>query len=170
LGCANTSQNTTNTSSITGTFSTEPLPGQTGLRLKCESDTQCTLQVMSAKNPNSVFETRLLPSVSKLQNMEQVENSLAYAKAKLSKPPVNPSADLAAARIYLAPLSNISLNQNNCYDLGSREGNEYHVVCRVPQSHWSRPTVLFFATQMSSCGILFCRYMILPMFPSENVK
>lgn len=149
---------------LVGTFVTELTPGAGGLELSCASDARCTMRLLSAKDRATVLETHQFESVTKLRDASMVSYALKYTQDKLARPSPNSDPDLLAARQILAPLQGVNLGSDDCHDLGSREGDAYLVVCRVQQSPWKRPTLLFFASELSGCGALSCRYRILPMF------
>lgn len=166
LGCAVPQQVQPRLETLVGTYVTE-----TGtLRLTCASETQCSMRVYSAKDTSKLVESHDFKSIVKLQNMELINNSLKYTRDQLAKPLSNGEADLIAARRSLAPLRDVRLGANDCHDLRSREGKEYLVVCRVQESPWHRPTLLFFGTQLARCNSLFCGYMIFPMFPETQTR
>ena len=153
---------------LAGTFVTELTPGAAGLQLSCASDTRCTMRLLSAKDRATVVETHQFEPVKKLRDTSMVSYALKYTQDKLAGPTPSSDPDLLAARRALAPLQHVNLGNDDCHDLGSREGDGYMVVCRVQQSPWNRPTILFFPSQLSGCGALFCRYMVLPMFAESR--
>jgi hypothetical protein len=164
LSCANAQAPATPLPSLIGTYATDPAPGEWAISLACESDLKCAMKIFASKSSKTPLETRRFDSVSRLREPQPVFNALKFTKEQLAKPEAGLPADLIAARTRLALLGQVELGTDNCHDLGSPEGDAYLVVCRLQNSPWAQPTILFFGTQMSNCGPMFCRYMILPMF------
>lgn len=95
-------------------------------------------------------------------NLQYVKDALKYAKEHNK---VSAGSELAWQANNLRPLLSSSSDIESCVDLRDDSLPEgYMLLCKLDRNPWRKKTILLMGTLMATCGELFCRYEIQPLF------
>jgi hypothetical protein len=132
------------------------------LSLTCKSESECQLKSVFTSNGNTPHEySEKLDSIEPVEHINEAEEALKYAKEHKSEKITN-KEDKAIFE-NLQPLLNSDINIEKCIDL-NLGGKGYTLVCSTKKPAWEKPSLLYMGTLLASCGEIFCRFVIYPLF------
>lgn len=129
--------------------------------LRCRSESGCELDTENKDDEGlHLRHTDQITSLTAVQDLlQQVRLSIAYAREH--RTPKSSSAEFATIQEQLRPFLESQVDVNDCMDL-NRGGHGASLVCRLRNSPWKTPAILFLGASLS-CGRGFCGYVIYPL-------
>lgn len=135
------------------------------LVLYCSSNTVCELQMVSAVDGKASSSVMQYHQASPLKDTGQIQYAFEYAREHRNHPSAT-SEDKKMLEALEPLFQQANVEFNHCLDLDPNLP-KYMVACKLTSSPWTKPTVIFFGTQLSdNCGA-FCRFTLLPLHGLE---
>jgi len=131
------------------------------LMLYCSSNTACELQMVSAVDGKASSSVMKYHQASPLKDTGQIQYAYEYARKHRNHPSAS-SEDREMLKALEPLFQQENVKFNHCLDLDPNLP-KYMVACKLTSSPWTKPTVIFFGTQLTdNCGA-FCRFTLLPL-------
>lgn len=135
------------------------------LVLYCSSNTACELQMVSAVDGKASSSVMQYHQASPLKDTGQIQYAFEYAREHRNHPSAT-SEDKKMLEALEPLFQQANVEFNHCLDLDPNLP-KYMVACKLTSSPWTKPTIIFFGTQLSdNCGA-FCRFTLLPLHGLE---
>ncbi len=127
----------------------------TKFSLSCGRSGDCELKI--GKNSGASFKAS-----ANVVDLHSAKYAIKYAKEHGDVPA---SSYLSWTANNLKPLLYSKSDIESCLDLTSESLPEgYMLLCRLDRNPWNKKAVLLLGSLLSTCGELFCRFEIIPLF------